>query len=1147
MLAAKLHSRRSPLYFENIELHPKVDDDGHRGISMVSENFRVAQRNMERICNMASTKQSPSVAPDRQTPLQLPYDRLETPEMTVVPASLAPARQSWRTQEALSGADDDALILAACAGLLYRYSGQATIPLLLVTGPPNDALRCRALHLCVSGTRTLSNVQTDVLTELARRPVDPVDHNVAVLVSISRPGVIGQPTSAAELDSVIKSDIHFRLKIEAGNLESTLEYNSTLFEKPTVQRLLDHFLLILKTAIHDPSISLSAIPLFPASELRWIEEHCVGRSLAFENRAAHRDVEDYALRDPQKIAVKFRNLSLTYQKLNQRSNQLARYLLSVGVKQKCRVVVCVEPSLEVAITLLAILKAGGTYVPLNPTLPQSRRDAIIEDVAPTALITQAHLSELMDRYDTVVVLADRLPDGVSEQSFENLAAEPDFRQTAYIFYTSGTTGKPKGVMVSHANLTNLIGVSRDRYQITPTDVMPAVASFSFSISMYELMSPLTVGGTLVVLDREHVLDAKRMARTLQEVTMFHIGPSLLKNVIRYIKTIGPDRFDFSGVRHASSGGDMVADDLLQNMRQCFSAAEIYVIYGCSEITLMGCTWELPGDSIGQTFVGRPFANTHLLVLDDDNNQVPIGAIGDVCFGGDGVALGYLNQPRLTDELFFRRDDISFYRTGDRGKLTSDGNLKLLGRRDFQIQLYGMRIELAEIEFHLRQADGVSDAVVAAKTRPNGDDVLVGYCVSGTGRPLDIGMLREHMIDRLPYYMVPRHFVELAALPLNVNLKVDRRSLPDYYPVERLAEHPPETKTEKAIAGIWEELLRLEFVSLEDNFLMLGGDSVLAMEMIFLVSKQVGFHLDGMDVVRESLQVLAAICDNGTAHTAGTTMPDTGRSVHRTIDSYESLFFGPGDSLYGVFHATTNKPSSAVLICPPVGQEQTRCQYFLKTLAANLAAQGVAVFRFDFYGCADSLGRDVDASPTRWLEDVQHAYQYLQSRTDCDRITVLGVRLGAALAAKALGPDENIRWVFWDALADGRVHYERQKRMHIELIQELLVIRNLKRPKAKAGIEELLGFTYSQNAIDELQQLQFSASDAEYTNVALQVFTADIDPSSPAYEKWLKAMGRNSVDRLPENCRWYSAASVTSAITFKNIARHLIRSISEKSA
>jgi acyl carrier protein len=697
------------------------------------------------------------------------------------------------------------------------------------------------------------------------------------------------------------------------------------------------------------------------------------------------------------------------------------------------------------------------------------------------------------------------------------------------------------VAASHANMTHFIRVSRDRYRISADDVIPAVASFTFSISMFELMSPLSVGGTLIILERQHVLDAERITATLQQVTLFHIGPALLKNIVKFIKRHVPDFGVFANVRHASSGGDMVPPELLRDMQQIFSSSELYVIYGCSEISLMGCTWELPRERIEKTYVGRPFGNVSLLVLDDDDNQVPVGAVGDVCFGGPGVVAGYVNRLEKTDARFFLRDGVRYYRTGDRGRLNGSGELELLGRRDFQIKVRGMRVELAEIDYHLRQAGGVRDGVVVVRTRERGEAVVAAYYVSDSGKDIEQEALHSHMTARLPDYMVPVFYVRLDALPLNYNLKVDRKALPELPTTETTTtiKNPPTTTTETAIARIWCELLHLPGVGMDDNFMLLGGDSLLAMEMIYRVQHELGVKLDGMDVLRESLLILSRLVERQTGEAARQGAGLRTALVMRAVLPVSSFYFGPGDSLYGLYNPAVGDPRSPpVLICPPIGYEYARCQFLLRALAEKLSEAGVPSLRFDFFGSGDSLGNDVDASWGRWRQDLLAALDELKRRTGSSRVRVFCLRLTTVLALKSLPRDDIDRWVCWDPVVDGAAYCRELQRMTREKVHKLLVKRNLKRPRKIPGSEELVGTRFSTELLESMKAVLLRDEDLPDGMDIRRILSADFAASEPETSPLNRALRQFPPLVVPSGSFWYQSTRVTMAITNKEILANI---------
>ena len=1094
----------------------------------------IYDHSIERLSVLAVYKNKMSWRPDAtEISLQLPYDYLKTSNTRFERAHLPGS--SFEGQ-AVEENEDCVLIISACIALFYRYSDQSVIPISIEMEGSDSVIRAANLKMQVAGTLSLASLRRAVADKLSHAE-NPVDRHAQVFVSIRHHGARNWREKRIDCGDACFADMHLKFDVGLNAIEYALDYNAALFEQSTVERLLRHLHVMFLAALNGIPSTISSIALFSVEENEWFNEHCQGESVEYPNYPISAEFESHAANNPNKDAVRFKNESLSYEELNQRANQFARFLRSRGITTESRVVVCIDPSLDIAITLLAILKAGATYIPLNPAYPAFRISMIVEDTDAELIVTQTHLAHLVSGEAVELIVLDDLPEEIGEQSVENLDLEIDSDHNAYIFYTSGTTGKPKGVMATHSNLSHFIRASRERYGITSEEVMPAVASYTFSISMFELMSPLSVGGTLVVLERSHVLDVGRMATLLQNVTMFHIGPALLKGIVQYIKQNIPDYSVYKNVRHASSGGDMIPPELLRDMQQIFTSSEIFVIYGCSEISLMGCTWEIPLEAVTKTYVGKPFSNVLLRVVDNAGNQVPIGAVGDVCFGGKGVVPGYLNRPELIAELFFESDGVRYYRTGDRAKLCRAGNLELLGRRDFQIQLRGMRVEIGEIEYHLRQAEGVRDGLVAADKHSGGENVLVAYYVVENKQDIDIAALRTHMVERLPDYMVPSFYVRLDALPLNYNMKVDRNALPVYVPAESHQRNLPETAVQKSLARIWCDLLRVDAVSLEQNFMMLGGDSLLAMAMILKIQKEFGIKLDGMDILRESLFVLAKIVG---AHSGRELIESQNHAMAgaNAIHPVDSFYFGAEDSLYGLYNPSLLPlGKTPVLICPPIGYEYARCHFFLRVLAENLAAVGVPSLHFDFYGWGDSHGQVVDASLERWREDLLAARHELRARSGSQKIRVFGVRLTTILTLQAL-KDLNVeRWVFWDPIASGVDHYQELARMNRETIHKLLVIRNLKTPQKTGDSEELLGTRFSTAVIDELKATVLRRTDIPRNAEIIQILSGDN-----------RDIARGEVlDSIPaktvaDHCHWYRSTRVTTAITHQSLLKEFLATL-----
>jgi amino acid adenylation domain-containing protein len=863
----------------------------------------------------------------------------------------------------------------------------------------------------------------------------------------------------------------------------------------------------------------------------------------------------------------FRDERLTYSELNRRANRLARYLTTAGVGPASRVVVCLEPAAEVIVALLAILKAGGVYVPLDPTYPPARLRTILSEAQPQLAIVQSQRTAQIAGEGRIATFSvdteEHRLQGLSE---ENLSLSIAPEETASIYYTSGTTGVPKGVMASYANLAHYLEVAQTRYRFSDRDVVPAIARFSFSISMFELLLPLAAGGTLILLEREHVLDLARMSRTLSEVTFFHAGPALLKNVLPYIQRHDDLSGAFSRVRHASSGGDMVPVEVQEALKDVFVNAEVFVIYGCTEISCMGCTYPVPrGAAPVRGNVGWPFDDMALRIVDDALNVVPPGVAGEVLFAGSGVVKGYLNQPQTTAEKFVDLDGRRFYRTGDIGRIHEDGSLELIGRIDFQVKVRGMRVELGEIEHHLRRAPGVRDGVVVARDTPNGEKVLVAYVVLSDGEATAergaaarLLPIRRCLAQSLPDYMVPARYVELSALPLNVNMKLDRRALPppprEEAPDARRAAdsaggqyaQDAETPTEKCLASLWKKLLQVDHVAVDDRFFDLGGDSMLALTLILEVDRELGVTLEGLEVLHEPLGVLAAICDRRLGKPVRT--PRVRARTEFTGEVIQPFHFGPGESLYGVLHRSTTAPrNAAALLCSPVGPESARTQFILQRLAHLLTAEGMPVLRFDYYGTGDSLGEGVEATCARWQADIADATSELRRRTKAAKIAAIGVRFGGTLLWNTAKDLDLATLVFWDPVGDGAEYCAELAEGHRKYVGSVRHLRFWTRaaPVARASDrEELLGFAYSRKALSEMKALAMSPIANLAATPVQWVATWRHARQNALFRSIAREWNRSRIETLDFECCWNDVSRAEHTLPDAGIAKKLAAMLKE---
>jgi amino acid adenylation domain-containing protein len=528
--------------------------------------------------------------------------------------------------------------------------------------------------------------------------------------------------------------------------------------------------------------------------------------------------------------------------------------------------------------LLGILKAGGAYVPLDPGYPEERLRYMVEDSRPVVLLLERGKEELFSGMDgrlRMIELCGENPVwGGEEESNPARAAGLSAEGLAYVIYTSGSTGRPKGVMVAHENVAGLFAATDGWFHFNQNDVWTLFHSYAFDFSVWEIWGALLYGGRLIVVSRDTVRSPEDFYRLVcrEKVTILNQTPSAFRQLI----TAQAHSEEVHGLRHVIFGGEAleVARLLPWYEQNEGKQTQLINMYGITETTVH-VTYRLleqaDAGGKGGSPIGRPIGNMRVYILDEEGEPVPVGVGGEIYIGGDGVGRGYLKRPELTGERFVAdpfsgEEGARMYRTGDVGRWRSDGNIEFLGRNDEQVKIRGFRIELGEIEAVLMQQEGVREVVVVAREEEGGEKRLVAYYTSGSegeGEVAGVGaeQLRAHLSGRLPEYMVPAAYVRMERMPLTANGKLDRKSLPapgvEAYGVKRYEE--PQGETEKVLAGIWEELLKVERVGREDNFFELGGHSLLAMKLFSRIREMLQVELRLRDIfVASTVRELAAI-------------------------------------------------------------------------------------------------------------------------------------------------------------------------------------------------------------------------------------------------------------------------------------------------
>ncbi len=637
---------------------------------------------------------------------------------------------------------------------------------------------------------------------------------------------LAEPVLACPATDPVR-DLHWVFAQTATGTQFALVYNGQRFSPMAIEQFVTSYSVLLRHAVQHAECRIADLPLLDPQGLKALAETLEGGTADYPPVPVLQRFAAQVRCAPAALAGTFEQQQLRYGELDQRSSQLAHTLLAHGAGRGIPVAVCVRPSLDMLVALLAIWKAGAVYLPLDPTHPPALIARMIDEAKPLLLLTTVDLVTLAAA--TPTVLLDQLPTTPSGVPVPLPAVAPALDDPAYLFYTSGTTGRPKGVQATHRNLVQYIASAGAKYGFRPSDVFTSLARYTFSISLFDLVVPLCFGASVRLIARDDLLSLERLGSLLESVTVVHAGPSLLGTLIRHLDAASAGPRTLSNLRHVSTGGDLVPPAVMAGMVRVFPQAELFVIYGCTEISCMGTTFAIPRHAPpGRCLIGRPFPNVVLRLIDDHGHPVPYGVTGEICVSSPGVVPGYLHRPELTAEKFVDLAGCRFYRTGDVGRLHIDGNLEMLGRRDFQVQLRGIRIELGGIERVMQELGLAAQCAVVAKPVAENDVRLVAYVV----RPSDpeIASVRRTLGRELPDYMLPQHLVTLDAMPLTVNGKLDRGALiamPWVNPAQTAGAVADEVTTphEQAIAAAFARVLGLSAVAVHANFFELGGDSL----------------------------------------------------------------------------------------------------------------------------------------------------------------------------------------------------------------------------------------------------------------------------------------------------------------------------------
>jgi amino acid adenylation domain-containing protein len=810
--------------------------------------------------------------------LELPTDRSRLPQQTYngthLSFSLADELvDGLKRLSHNSGTTLYMVLVATFDVLLQRVSGQDDILVGSVTrnqlshnvqqlvGPCENTL---ALRTDMSGNPTFLDLLgrvRDVILDAQRHQDLPFDYLVkelnvehaTVRNSLLQALITLEPSSAvlpsgwmmarADVEpNTTNFDIFLTLDDRTDGFKAWLRYNTDLWKSETIQRMVDHWRILLNAVVADPMQHIANLPILTVAEreqllVTWNDTAIIDPEYA----SIHHLVEKQVAQTPDATALLFEDTRITYRELNQRANRLARRLNALGVGPDVLVGICMERSIEMVVALLAILKAGGAYVPLDPDYPLDRLAYMIADAHVALVLTQIAVTERIPLHNVETLSLDTAePYSAAEFDDENLDISVHLENLAYMIYTSGSTGRPKGVMINHQSLSLRLQWLQQTCPLQASDVVLNKTTFSFDPSVYEFFWPLCVGAQILVAAPQGHTDHLYLLSLIQKrrVSVLNFSPSALGLFVQE-----PAWRDCQSVRLVMCGGEVLPPDVVEQFYAHNQWATLSNMYGPTEATIFATGWQCERDVQRPVLpIGRPVTETEIYLLDTHMQPVPIGVAGELYIGskaGDvGLARGYFQRPDLTAERFVphpfsKQSGARLYRTGDLACYREGGLIEFLGRIDQQVKLRGFRIELGEIETALQLQRGIQQAIVIVR-EDAGNQRLVAYLLIAQEAFPGLETLRIALKDKLPDYMIPAAFVFLDTFPLSPSGKIDRRALP--VPATQQSRYDnafvaPRDPVEEMLALIWADLLNVQQISVYDNFFEIGGHSLLAMQVV----------------------------------------------------------------------------------------------------------------------------------------------------------------------------------------------------------------------------------------------------------------------------------------------------------------------------
>ena len=781
------------------------------------------------------------------------------------------------------------ILVSGLAALLYKYSGSKDITI----GSPitKQDIEGEFINTILVYRIQLQDIMNfkELILQVRETIIQAVENQNYPLELL--PGLLNLPVLKNEFPlfdiALLLENIHEKSYLEGihyhllfsfhrleNRIEFSLEYDSLLYQERTIKQITDHYTHLLETALSDVNVPLAHIDILSEAEKQQLVKEFNAKKMEFpEEKTFHQLFEEQVERTSDHIAVigmghgAWGMASISYNQLNEKSNQLAWVLREKGVQPDNVVGLMVDRSIEMIIGILGILKSGGAYLPIDPDYPEERIRYMLVDSGARVLLT-----DLPERHNfncQLSIVNYQLSTSTASHSLTHLTHLTQPTHLCYVIYTSGSTGKPKGVLVEHRNVVANLSAFLKEFKITPQDTMIQLSSYTFDAFIEEVFPLLVSGGKIAIPPDRNIMDMEELALFTQQhqVTIIDCTPLLLNE----FNKMNPSYL--ASVRFFISGGDILKPGYVDRLAK---QGTLYNTYGPTEATVCTSYYKCPEDGQSNVPIGKPISNYYIYILDNHSRLLPIGAAGELCISGAGVSRGYLNNPELTAEKFLdlaakANEDTrnssfiihhssfySLYRTGDLARWLPDGNIEFLGRIDNQVKVRGFRIELGEIENKLLEHASIKQAVVVEKITENDDKYLCGYVISGNN--LEPEDLREFLGKKLPDYMVPWFFVQLEQFPLTPTGKIDRKALPEPETSGDVRYVAPRNETEEKLVELWAHVLGEEKgeIGIDSNFFDLGGNSLKAIILTTKMHKELNVKLQMTQIFK--LQTIRGISE-----------------------------------------------------------------------------------------------------------------------------------------------------------------------------------------------------------------------------------------------------------------------------------------------